>query len=121
MEEKRDHLDRLNEYQEKQYLPHTYHIQKGSLPFPTRQLMKQGAKKYIFLFILALPLSLALPLLLQSLLHLSPETLGAVAAVWVMVIAAALALFIVLDMRRRARAGTQAPARKKKKKSPEKP
>ena len=54
MAKRKSQLDDLKEYQNHQYSPHTYHIQKGELPYHTRQLMKAPGRAAVFCLILAL-------------------------------------------------------------------
>ena len=99
MAKKKNYLDELEQYQQKQYLPHTHHIQNGQLPFATRQLMKQGIKKYIYLLFIAIPLSIGPLFTLKERLHLSPETMGVIGIVWVGLIVLAFALLVLAHVR----------------------
>jgi len=102
---KKDYMDELREYQDKQYLPHTHHIQNGQLPFTTKQMMKQGAKKDFYLLFLAAPASLCLIVMLGSWLSLGKGVLAALLIAW----AVALIVAVVLI----ARAAAQRKAAKK--------
>lgn len=54
MAKKKNHIDEFVDYQERQYVPHTHHIQKGELPYSTRQLMKAPGKSAVLCLLLAL-------------------------------------------------------------------
>lgn len=116
MAKKKNYLGELQEYQEKQYLPHTHHIQNGELPFSARQMMKQGAKRYIFLLLIAASASFALIIRLQTWLELPPEKLGIIVAVWAAAIVIAFALIIRGEAKRRAAAAAARNTQKSKKK-----
>jgi len=114
----KNHLDELREYQEKQYLPHNHHIQKGELPFATRQMMKQGGKKKVFLFLLAVPVSLCLIVMLNNYFALPGHTMEGLLAVWVLAVVAAAAAILASERRRiaaeKAARNAKKPKRKKK-------
>ena len=115
---KKDHLEELREYQEKQYLPHSHHIQNGQLPFTTKQMMKQGTKKDFYLLFLAAPASLCLIVMLGSWLSLSKAVLGTLLIVWAVALIAAVAVIARAAARRKAaeKAAREArrPGKKKK-------
>ncbi len=110
------HLDELREYQEKQYLPHTHHIQGGELPFTARQMMKQGAKKGFYLLLPLASFALALIVMLHNWFSLPKPILGALVALWAVAIVVAAILILRVNARRRAEAAAAKNKQRKKKK-----
>lgn len=95
MAKKKSYLDELEQYQREQYLPHSSHIQNGELPFRTRQIMKQGIKKKLFLFFVLAPASLSIVIQLKERLNLEQEQTKVLIAAWLAALALALVLIIL--------------------------
>ncbi len=114
----KDHLDELREYQEKQYSPGSWHIQKGELPYQTKQVMKQGAKKDFYLLFLAAPASLCLIVMLGNWLSLGKAVLGTLLIAWAVALIVRIVIILRSNARRRAaeKAAKEAKMPKKKKK-----
>ena len=112
---KKEYLDELREYQQKQYSPGSWHIQNGELPFQTRQVMKQGAKKDFYLLFLAAPVSLALIVMLGSWFNLNKTVMAPLLIIWALALIGAIVVITVRNARRRAAKKAARAAKKKKK------
>ena len=101
MAKKKNYLDELIEYQKRPYTSSAKSLQKGELPYTTRQLLKYGEARYIYIMVLAAPLSLALLLWLGSHLQMSKMLRWFFATLWVAVMALGVAHCLRADRRLR--------------------